>query len=252
MLDFTLQKYKRLCLMLIEAGFIPHTVQACLESKVKSEKRVVLRHDVDRKPANALKMAKMEAELGIQSTYYFRYPYTFKPDLVRRICDLGHEIGYHYEVLAKTRGRYEEAIKLFNLELGEFRKICDVFTICMHGSPLSRYDNRDLWKCYDFKEFGIIGEGYLSFLEKDISYLSDTGRSWNSKNNVRDFLPGRGSAGPTGSTKSLIEWIKDKNTGDLYLVTHPERWDPNLTGWATSGLKDYIFNFAKKIWVRIS
>ena len=64
---------------------------------------VVLRHDIDRKPMNALRMAELEYELGIQSTYYFRFPCTFKPEIIRKIRDLGHEVGYHYEVLSKAK-----------------------------------------------------------------------------------------------------------------------------------------------------
>ena len=37
-----------------------------------------------------------------------------------------NEVGYHYEVLSKARGDYEKAIELFENELIEFRKICDV------------------------------------------------------------------------------------------------------------------------------
>ena len=38
-----------------------------------------------------------------------------------KIHDLGHEIGYHYEVLSKANGDYEKAMKLFEQELSEFR-----------------------------------------------------------------------------------------------------------------------------------
>ena len=59
-------------------------------------------------------MAKREHEMGIRSSYYFRYPFTFRPDIIRKIRDLGHEIGYHYEVLSKTNGDYTKAIALFS------------------------------------------------------------------------------------------------------------------------------------------
>ena len=108
-------------------------------------------------------MAQQEHALGIRSSYYFRYPGTFRPDIIRKIRDLGHEIGYHYEVLSKTNGDYAKAIALFSEELEEFRKICPVKTICMHGSPLSKYNNRDLWERYDYHAYGIFGEAFLSF-----------------------------------------------------------------------------------------
>ncbi len=157
MRDFTVNKYEELCLALLDTGYTPLTVYSYLvlggqkKNNNNNNKLVVLRHDIDRKLGNALRMAELEHELGIQSTYYFRVPYTFKPDIIRKI--LGHEVGYHYEVLSKAKGDYEKAIELFEQELNEFRRIADVKTISMHGSPLSKYDNRDLWKRYDFKEF---------------------------------------------------------------------------------------------------
>jgi hypothetical protein len=134
MLDFTLEKYEELCLALLDSGYTPLTVCSYLGGqKKKNKKIVVLRHDIDRKPKNALRMAVLEHELGIQSTYYFRFPYTFKPDIIGKIHDLEHEVGYHYEVLSKAKGDYEKAIELFEQELNEFRKIVDVKTIGMHG-----------------------------------------------------------------------------------------------------------------------
>ncbi len=82
MRDFTLEKYEELCLALLDSGYTPLTVYSFLVlggQKKKNNKLVVLRHDIDRRPGNALRMAALEQKLGIQSTYYFRFPYTFKP-----------------------------------------------------------------------------------------------------------------------------------------------------------------------------
>ncbi len=68
-----------------------------------------------------------------------------------------------------------------------FRKIVPVKTICMHGSPLSKYDNKELWEKYDYRDYGIIGEPYFDINFNEVFYLSDTGRSWNNSDaNVRD------------------------------------------------------------------
>ena len=40
---------------------------------------------------------------------------------------------------------FELAICDFGRNLEKFRKFYPVKTICMHGSPLSKWDNRDLW-----------------------------------------------------------------------------------------------------------
>jgi hypothetical protein len=59
MRDFTLKKYKELCLALLDSGYTPLTVYSYLEGqKKKNNKFVVLRHDIDRKFGNALRMAE--------------------------------------------------------------------------------------------------------------------------------------------------------------------------------------------------
>ncbi len=53
-----------------------------------------------------------------------------------------------------------------------------VSTVCMHGSPLSRVSNLDLWKKYDYRGLGIIAEPYLDIDFDEVFYLTDTGRRW--------------------------------------------------------------------------
>lgn len=57
----------------------------------------LIRHDVDRRPHNALRMAKLEHSEGLRATYFFRTKrHTFVSDIISTIASLGHEIGYHY------------------------------------------------------------------------------------------------------------------------------------------------------------
>ena len=72
-MDFSLSRYKELCLALLDSGYTPLTVYSYLvlegqKKKNNNNKLVVLRHDIDRKLGNALRMAKLEHELGILST----------------------------------------------------------------------------------------------------------------------------------------------------------------------------------------
>lgn len=243
--DFTMAKYQELCSAILDAGYIPATVHRYLTGP-PSGKIVALRHDVDYKPKNALKMAELEHALGIHSTYYFRYPATFTPEVIRQIHDLGHEIGYHYEVLAKASGDYEKAFDLFVRELEVLRSLCDVQTICMHGSPLSRYDNRDLWKEYDFRDCGIAGEAYLSMMGKDLQYFTDTGRNWGGKYSMRDMMPGTEPA-QVDITDDLILWIQSPKWEGLYLTVHPHRWAASEQEWAAGYIVDLMMNAGKRI-----
>lgn len=244
--DFTLNKYEELCNALLINNYSTLTFSQYLEGRLACERYAILRHDIDRKPLNALRMAKLESKLGIVATYYFRYPYTFNADIINQIYSLGHEIGYHYEALSKARGDYEKAMNLFNDELSRFGSICKIETICMHGSPLSKYNNLDLWNTYDFRDCGILGEAYLS-INKNITYFSDTGRSWNWENKLRDFLPGSEPVGCLEKTDDLIEFIFSKIVKQVYLLIHPERWSQSSGEWINNYIKDIAFNSGKKI-----
>lgn len=255
MIDFSMDKYYEMCSALLDSKYTVQPVCQYLKHRDNygDNKIVILRHDIDSKPENAFKLALMESDLDIQSTYYFRYPNTFKPDIIKRISKLGHEIGYHYEVLSKTKGDYRKAINLFKKELGEFRKFTEINTICMHGSPLSKYNNRDLWKRYDFKTFDILGEAYLSV--KDANYFSDTGRSWNGKYKLRDFIGDSygDKATSVNTTNELIEVIRSKSIKRLYILMHPERWSVDRTEWLSNFIKDYTFCIGKNFlaWRRL-
>lgn len=248
-LDFTLEKFSELC-KIVKENYRTITVAEYLSSNnllEKSEKFAIMRHDVDRKPKNSLNTAMIEHKLGIRATYYFRTnDDIFCPEIIQEIEGMGHEVGYHYETLGKAKGNYKEAIELFKYELDKFRKICNVKTICMHGDPLSKYDNRDLWKSYDFRNFGILGEAYLS-IGKDVNYYSDTGRSWNSKNNIRDFIHDKNENKIVDTTDDMIDMIKGDKINKLYILTHPERWSSGNVEWSFNYAKDSVFNTGKKI-----
>ncbi|MDO9536757.1 MAG: hypothetical protein Q7J68_00370, partial [Thermoplasmata archaeon] len=69
--DFTLEKYSDLLLALIGKYRI-RTVADYL-TQPEREHVVVLRHDVDKHPERAARMALLEKNMGVQSTYYFRW-----------------------------------------------------------------------------------------------------------------------------------------------------------------------------------
>jgi hypothetical protein len=248
-LDFTLDKYQELCQVLSEKYRIC-TVFEYLSEKPEGNIAVV-RHDVDRRIDNSLRMAELEHSIGIRSSYYFRYPFTFRPDIIGKIKDLDHEIGYHYEVLSKTKGDFIKAIALFQTELGEFRKLYTVNTICMHGSPFSKYDNRDLWERYDYHAYGITGEAFLSFEQeiKGLRYLTDTGRTWSGRKSLRDAvraLPVNDDLLYLDTTDDLIAWLERGGGKKLYLTIHPERWSANKGEWIMWSVLDFGMNIGKK------
>ena len=77
-----------------------------LEAGRAREARVlVLRHDVDTDPPTALRMAELEHGLGMQGSFYFRLG-TFDDRVVRRLLEMGMDVGYHFEEIATFAKRH--------------------------------------------------------------------------------------------------------------------------------------------------
>jgi len=225
---------------------------------------IILRHDVDRKPGNALVLARAEADSGIKASYHFRLPGDrYQEDVIREIAGLGHEVAYHYEDLSSLgralpfRQRVDEetarlAYDRFRMNLASLRKVAEVAVISMHGSPLSGIDSRLLWKYYDYHEEGIICEPYFDINPDKILSLTDTGRRWNATgSNRRDHIPGRPRINRNffdgkypRSTFQLIQKIKDGLAPELMVISaHPQRWTNGIFPW----LEELIWQNTKNL-----
>jgi len=247
--DFTLAKYGELLETLQRAGYRMLSVGDFL-AREESFPCAILRHDVDRREERALTMALLEKDRGIHSTYYFRMgPGLGKAKVVHRIKALGHEVGYHYEVLSKAGGDREKARKLFDDELSRLRQMAEVRTAAMHGRPLSPWNNLSFWETCRPEDFGLMGEAYLSFdrLSQAV-YLSDTGRGWNSGDNLRDRFSPEGPAmpGPFSSTGELIRFLGKKPFPVVYLLVHPNRWTSRAGPWLLQWGEDACVNWLKR------
>jgi hypothetical protein len=238
-MDFTLAKYRELLLALKDYG------------------DVILRHDVDMKPQNSLAVAKIEHELGWEATYYFRaVSESWDKAIILEIASLGHEIGYHYESLTTRNGDMESAYQDFCNNLEKLRDLAPVTSICMHGSPKSKWDSRDLWKHYDYRELGISFEPYLDTDFSKRFYLTDTGRRWDGyKVSVRDKIPKyqdewvqKGWVFHT--TDDIINAIRNETLPKcLMITTHPQRWTDHKAEWMAELMTQNLKNVVKKVFV---
>lgn len=265
-MDFTLETYKNLLKSLINNDYSFVTVSDFISNP--TGRVIILRNDVDSHPQNSLKFAEIQKELNIKATYYFRIVNkSWDERIIEQISGLNHEVGYHYEdvsLVAKRtllnhklfnryRGQDHEkslclmAIESFKSNLARFTEIVNVKTICMHGSPLSRWDNRLMWKYFDYHKLGIIGEPYFDIDDNDILYLTDTGRRWDGdKYSIRDRI-GLGYDSKINkyhSTKSIIIAANNNQLPDKILITfHPQRWTDQTIPW----MKELIFQNIKNI-----
>lgn len=254
-MDFTLKKYSELLRALCGAGytFLPFCE---FVKNAKKEKIICLRHDVDLKPVNSLRTARIEAEMGLRASYYFRaVPQSWDEPIIREIASLGHEIGYHYESLTTCGGDVDRAFEDFCGNLSKLRALAPVQTICMHGSPRSPYDSKDIWKKYDYRALGVEAEPYLDTDWSQTFYLTDTGRRWDGyKVSVRDKIPHWQDVWNENglafhSTDDIILKVNALPHG-IMITTHPQRWSGSFLPWHRELVLQNAKNLVKSILAR--
>ena len=253
MRDFTLASYAKY-IQAIQKSY-PHILRfdEFFPLDPKPDTFCLIRHDVDRRPKKALQMARLENQMGIRATYYFRAKkHAFKPQIIQEISNLGHEVGYHYESLSDTRGNLSRALKDFEFHLERFNRIVAVRTVSMHGRPLMPYDNRDLWRDAENHErlvgkYSIYGEVYLDIDYRDVAYLNDTGRNWTAdRSNIRDQTK-YGIRLSFNSGAEALNYLNSTPVPKLVFQIHPERWAGNMMDYYFSLCFDALANLAKYV-----
>ncbi len=151
----------------------------------------------------------------------------------------------------------------------------------MHGSPLSRRDNRLLWKYYDYRKLGIRGEPYFDLNFADVLYLTDTGRRWDGESvSIRDKKPAeKGHSSPEGSGFShksadntlnykqpfnghripslhssfdIIRAAQANYLPDRIMITvHPQRWTNKPLPWLRELIWQNVKNTGKWALARV-
>ena len=258
-MDFTREKYIQLLQQLKDSGYEFITYADYCEGN-HPPRFVILRHDVDSKPENSLEIAKEEKRLEAKATYYFRaVPESWNKEIILAIHEMGHEVGYHYESMATCNGHLPDAFDDFKKNLEKLRALVPVSTICMHGSPLSVYYNKDLWILYDYNPLGIIGEPYLSTAFSKVLYLTDTGRRWagykvSVRDKIRDYQEEWNAKGWSfRSTNGIIHALQENRMpNQIMITTNPQRWGEVGIGWFTELVSQNSKNIVKRIIVSLT
>ncbi|MDA3867940.1 MAG: hypothetical protein PF489_14510 [Salinivirgaceae bacterium] len=243
---------------------------------------------MDKLPENSLLFAQIQAEMGISGTYYFRVdPQSWNEEIITNIASMGHEMGYHYENMDTasrklqrlTHNRQPTPMKYtpssnftgqatdniidiayedFQKNLEILRELVPVTTICMHGSPRSKYDNKAIWGKYNYKTLGITGEPYFDVDFGKTFYLTDTGRRWDGwKVSIRDKVPQQEKWVQKGlvfhSTTNIINAVRESRLpGQVLFTFHPQRWHNSLFPWVKELVVQKAKNQVKRILVKSS
>ena len=149
-------------------------------------------------------------------------------------------------------GDLDKAWDDFRYHLDKLRELVDVKTICMHGSPRSKFDNKEIWNKYDYRSLGIIGEPYYDVDFDKVFYLTDTGRRWDGwKTSVRDKVSQQMNWIKQDlvyhSTDDIISALNNNQLPNKIMFTmHPQRWSEGVIPWFKELILQTIKNEIKK------
>lgn len=176
-MNFTYEAYAGLIEELRRNGY----VFADYHNYDEFERCVILRHDIDTSINDALKLARLERELGVTSTYFVLLrtdaynPASMESTAaIREIQGMGHEIGLHFDEKAYDitpfdavawAGNITDEARILSAIIGS-----PVTTASMHRPSREMLDA-------DLKIPGIVNS-YGSIFFKGFKYLSDSRRRW--------------------------------------------------------------------------
>jgi hypothetical protein len=132
---FTYAEYERFLDRLGGREVVP------LRELARGEGDLALRHDVDSRLDGALVLARLEHDRGLRATYFLLHTASYwnEPDLpsrARRLQELGHEVGFHNDLVTLQRLEGVDAGAYLRDQLARLRDGgIEIVGAAAHGSP---------------------------------------------------------------------------------------------------------------------
>ncbi len=174
-----------------------------------SSNDIILRHDVDSSLELALKIAKIENDLSISSTFFILFHSElynpFSPSsskIISQILRLGHDIGVHYNesLISQIKKKPSDVIKN-EIEALEEHFETSISVISAHDPSISKKLEIDLPN-------GVV-DAYSEKYTVQRKYLSDSVQHWREGCFCKHY----------------------KNTDSMQVLTHPIWWTKDNKGW---------------------
>ena len=175
-MEFTYRAYRELLGLLRENDYFIRGYHDCEDTA----RCVILRHDIDNSLPQAVRLAELEAEEGVRSTWFVLLRTDFYNVFSKtgraaldRILALGHEIGLHFDEASYVPALgADEVVQSIVKECGLLSALLEttVSTVSMHRPSRATLDA-------DFQIPGIVNSYGKTFFH-DFKYLSDSRRRW--------------------------------------------------------------------------
>lgn len=179
-MKFTYEAYRDLLSLLREQGYAFRDYH----SYADAPRCVILRHDIDTSLAQAVKLAELEAEEGVRSTWFvllrtdfYNAASKYGQEALRHIQSLGHEVGLHFDEASYVPALGpDEIVQNIIKECGLLSALLDggtpssVSAVSMHRPSQATLEA-------DYAIPGIVNSYGKTFFH-DFKYLSDSRRRW--------------------------------------------------------------------------
>lgn len=194
---------------------------------------LILRHDVDQHPRSALTMAAIEDDLGVGSSWYFRWR-TAHPTVIAELDRRGFEVGLHYETLTRNaidqggsdlvdEALLERSRHDLRAEISAFANLFGPLRSAVpHGdSRIPEVHNADLLRGEDCSEYGIEFDANEAMRGRPLGH----------------WLTDRSSA--EGGWKDGIDpdGLFAAEVSPILSVTHPNNWASGPSLWVDRVLR---------------
>lgn len=232
--DFTEENYRKIIKSIKEKYVFSYFAQGSIEHS--NEHMVLMRHDIDYSINRAYRLAMIESEEGVKSTYFvhFHSPMynpleSSQAKILRTIAAMGHHIGLHFdhafykEVMNETNDETMQKHAMREKEILENLVGANVNVVSFHNPEAS--NTLDIEDDY----YAGMLNAYAKIVKERFHYCSDSNGYWR--------------------FERLSEAV-EKGYDRLHILTHPVWWTPEemtpydrikrcLYGRTEANLKEY-------------
>ena len=167
---------------------------------------VYMRHDVDFSPQRALRMAEIERNEGVTSTFFWHMHSEFYNlfdkdtfEIVKKIQSYGHDFGIHFDThFYKIQTENE-----IEIALNKEKKIINLF-FGITPTVFSFHNTNEFIMGCQKDTYSDLINTYSEYFQKKVKYCSDSNGYWR--------------------YDRMMDVVNDNNFTKIQLLTHPENW----------------------------
>jgi hypothetical protein len=226
--DFTISHYEEILEMIKQNYIISQ-----YHNFKKDQKFAIVRHDIDFSPHRALRVAQIETQHDICSTYfvhihneYYNFFESAIREIILSIIELGHDLGVHFDTHYYGITTEDQIIEKLTWEkdiLENELKIA-IKTFSFHNT------NPFVLSCQKDEYAGLLNT-YSSYFQKEVPYCSYSNGYWR--------------------YQRMYDVISKAEAPCLHLLTHPEWWQEepmspwqrikrSINGRAQRNMEEYV------------